>query len=341
MLKLFAFIKIVLFKKIPAVLIIIISVAAVWIMRYFPIMNKPQAIPMIPNTNLSVCDDKLRMIRNDDYSLTKPLLLVDIPSESQELSQIKTQIESEIAREKESGRINAASVYLRQQNGGHWISVNGSETFSPGSLIKVPVLITYLKLAEQNPAWLTKEITFIPREKIPVQTFNEKAIVPGKKYTVKELLHFMIAYSDNNATYLLNENLDIGAFTKLFTDVGLNIPNVRDTGYKITAVEYSRFFRILYNSSYLTPEHSDFALNLLTQTTFNKGIVNPLPSTLKVAHKFGETGTKTTHQLHETAIVYNGTNPYLLTIMTKGDNVDILPEVISNISNIVYKAEAQ
>ena len=61
-----------------------------------------------------------------------------------------------------------------------------------------------------------------------------------------------------------------------------------------------------------------------------------LPDSIRVAHKFGESGTLTEHQLHESGIVYLQHNPYLITIMTKGPDVKKLPDVLSAISKSVF-----
>ena len=85
-------------------------------------------------------------------------------------------------------------------------------------------MITYLKMAEKNPSLLNKKIAFnTPNSEIPNQTFGSKQIVAGKEYTIRELLKYMVSYSDNNATYLLNSQVDLSVFRQVFSD--LNIPS--------------------------------------------------------------------------------------------------------------------
>ena len=81
---------------------------------------------------------------------------------------------------------------------------------------------------------------------------------------------------------------------------------------------------------------SEFALRLLTKSDFKNGIVNGLPSNVQLAHKFGESGDANEKQLHESAIIYLNNNPILITIMTKGNDLKKLPEVIKEASNLVY-----
>lgn len=216
------------------------------------------------------------------------------------------------------------------------MSFNEAETFNPGSLIKVPVMITILKMAEQKPGLLDKELVYNrPNEKVPNQTFDSKTIQPGKTYTVRALLKYMISYSDNNATHLLHNILDMDMMRKAFTDIGLPEPDLVDRNFQITAKNYSGFIKSLFNASYLNPEHSEFAIGLLSESSYKDGMVKGLPDNTPVAHKFGEGGTKEMHQMHESGLIYLDNKPYLLIIMTKGTDVQKLPNVISEITKVV------
>lgn len=279
----------------------------------------------------------IEQVRLQDYQLIKPLLMTEVLSESSNLMALKNMLNVEIVQLKNSGTINDASVYVRRLNDGEWISVNSEAEYSPGSVIKIAAMITYLKMSEKNPKLLTKEFYFGGRRKgVPVQTFTDDPMVPGKTYLARELLTRMIVHSDNDATLNINESLDLNMFRKLFTDLEIPEPDVHDPAFKMDVTDLSKFMRILYNATYLNKENSEYALSLLAQSSFDKGIVSGLPDDVKVAHKFGETGTAKEAQLHETAIVYVGDSPYLITIMTKGNNVQRLPEALSGISKITY-----
>ncbi|MEP7169670.1 MAG: serine hydrolase [Bacteroidota bacterium] len=277
--------------------------------------------------------------RLDGYQFTHPLLLADKMEESKDLSGLKNEVAQMIRQWKEAGQITAASVYVRSLNDGNWIDINPDETFNPGSLIKVPIMMTYLREAEKNPALLNKKLTLDPSVKVPLQTFTGDRIVAGKAYSIKELLYYMIAKSDNYATFLLNNNVNIPEFQKLFTDVGMEKPDVHSLDFRITAFNYSKFLRMLYNSTYLNNEDAEFALTLLTKSDFADGMLKQIPAQIKVAHKFGEWGTPkdgSNHQLHESGIIYCNDSPMLLTVMTKGTDVKMLPHVISEISKRVF-----
>ena len=109
-----------------------------------------------------------------------------------------------------------------------------------------------------------------------------------------------------------------------------------DTSYRITAKTYSNFFSVIYNAGYVSIKSSEYAASLLTESAFKEGLVKLLPTELKVAHKFGEWGNGYEKELHETGIVYMNDSPYLVTIMTSGNDWNNLSNVISKVSKIIY-----
>jgi beta-lactamase class A len=132
-------------------------------------------------------------------------------------------------------------------------------------------------------------------------------------------------------------NIDLNIFKKVFTDLGLESPNMSASDYPITTKEYSCFMRALFSATYLTIEDSEYATALLSKCNFKDGIVSSIPKTVKIAHKFGEAGDPSEKQLHESAIIYLKDMPYLITIMTKGKDLNKLAPVIRQISSVVYQ----
>ncbi|CAN5589090.1 hypothetical protein BH11BAC1_BH11BAC1_07970 [soil metagenome] len=323
-------------KKVP-LYIFLIATGLLSLIIYHLYDTAPIAKTEIQHAIEPAGTQKIEQVRIQDYELTKPLLMTEVMTESQDMKELKRALGFEINTLKSNGTISDASVYVRKLNNGEWTSVNSSTEYAPGSIIKIAAMITYLKMSEQNPKLLNKDFLFKGRRKgVPSQTFNDDPMVAGKKYSAKELLIRVIVNSDNDATLIINESLDLEIFKKLFTDLEIAEPDVHDRNFKIDVSDLSKFLRILYNSTYLNQDNSEYALALLTKSTFTKGIASGLPADTRIAHKFGETGTSTEAQLHETAIVYNASAPYLITIMTRGNSVQRLPEVLSNLSRITY-----
>jgi len=283
-----------------------------------------------------------KTVRLKSGSFTKRLLFAEPACESDNFTSLKSDIENIVDNYKKTGEVSSVSVYLRDLTEGTWMSYEPFETYNPGSLAKVPLMMSYLMRAKTDKNLLSKEIV-CPNHLIgiPAQTYPTQTIQAGHKYTIKELLYYMIAYSDNHATALLNEGVDYASFKKVFTDLGIP-DNVNEPGYQITAKDYSEFFVVLYNATYLSMSQSEFADSLLSQCNFKQGMLKDIPPNIRVAHKFGEWSDfkSNVHQLHESGIVYLNDKPYLLTIMTTGSDVSQLTEVISTVSKMVYNKMA-
>ncbi|WP_293894261.1 serine hydrolase [Flavobacterium sp.] len=322
----FSLLHIIIFSLLIAVLTF--SVTSIWKERQY----KEQSI--LAASSYSCNYDVKRM---NGYKFIKPLMFVDEECESAPLAGIKQKMAAIIDRYKTTGDLTTASVYLREYAHNEWTSVNDGDKFDPGSLFKVPVLIAILRQDEINPGFLNKSIVYDQRVDAGKNVaFASKTIQFGQSYTVKELLSYMIKYSDNNATILLEKNLEPKILQKLFSDVGLEVPNMYASQYLFTTREYSYFMRAIYNAAYLSIEHSEYAGELLSQSNFKEGILKGLPPGTKVAHKFGESGNQNDKQLHESAIVYLANKPYLLTVMTKGKDNKKLSQFIGEISQTVY-----
>jgi len=285
--------------------------------------------------NAQYCD--YNVIRLNGYKFIKPLLFVEPACESGKYSGLKFKILDEIKHSKDQMIITRASVYLKDFKKGEWMSINETESYHPSSLIKVPMLITYLLMSQKNPNLLNTKLVFEKPPMMAHQTFNSYQITEGKSYSIKELLKYMVVYSDNNATYMLNTYADMNTFYKLYSDLGLPVPDVHDNSYTITPRNYSQFLRVIFSGNYLTIDNSEYAAELLNQCDFKDGIQKALPKDVSIAHKFGEWGNgKGMHQLSESGIIYLNNNPYLLTIMTEGNDIKQLPNLIANISKQCY-----
>lgn len=302
---------------------------------YFFIRNQFES--KINNTVHQVSSNtKLNTLRNKDYKFTQPLISFDLDNESESLHPIKEQLNTIILESKNSGNLFEASVYLRDLETGEFISINNDLPYHPGSLIKVPMLMYYLHEAESNPGVLNKTLILHSNGATPSQTFKGQQIEYNKPYTIRDLLKYMAAYSDNRATTLLNMHCDVPKFKEVFSNLGLQQPDVTDTNFSMTVRDYSVFMRVLFNATYLNPSNSELALTLLSESSFRDGIVSKLPADVMVARKFGEMFKDQKRELHESGIIYCNNKPYMLIVMTKGYNPYQLAGFISNISDTIY-----
>lgn len=256
------------------------------------------------------------------------------------LSDLRDAIEEII--ESDDGKLypEHISVYFRDLNNGPWIGINEREEFTPASLLKVPLMIAYLKQAETDPQLLGKKIAYKPKD--PNRNLMEnikpsKTFKYGEFYTIEEILRQMIIYSDNNAAQVLFENVDENFLNSVYSDLGVELPDNLLAENFITVKEYASFFRVLFNTSYLSRSMSEKALTLLSEVEYKGGIPSGLPADVSVAHKFGERKQDAMVQLHDCGIVYYPGRPYLLCVMSRGDDLGALEQIIQDISKVVYE----
>ncbi len=285
-----------------------------------------------------------------NYQFINPLLECDSASFSQNvtLDSLKAKLESYLDNLTSNHQITLASIYFRDLNNGPWIGINEKEDFSPASLIKVPLMITYYKQAESNPEILKQSLTYLPTKnnELTQDILPSVTLTPEQKYPIEELIKNMIVYSDNQAYDLLLNNIDNQLLIETYQDLGVDISKAFNdpNGNIISVKNYAAFFRILYNGSYLSNAMSEKALSLLSQVQFQDGLVKGVNNpNIKIAHKFGErsytdTGEK---QLHDCGIVYLPQKPYLICTMTRGQDFKKLSSVIAEISKIIYEDVSQ
>lgn len=285
------------------------------------------------------CTSHMDLLRLKEYKLIQPLLLTDIGEESEDFNELKTDLSSTIYLEKSNGVIQDVAVYIRDFTDGSWMGINYLENYDPGSILKLPILLAYLKNAKSNPALLDHKLTYNgPGPNMPKQNIVSSTLQIGKSYTIRELLRFMIVDSDNQANALLNNYIEPNAIIGVFKDLNTPIPDMHAQTFQLNAKDISKFLRVLYNSSYTTPELSEYALDLLTKVTFKDGMRQSIPENIVMAHKFGERGYSNSkvNELHETSIIYLEGRPILLTILTRGTNQLKQAAMIRNLTKISF-----
>lgn len=280
--------------------------------------------------------------REGQYKLINPLLECTIAEDilASPLGVSRFKINDLVDRKLKAKEADLISVYFRDLNNGPWIGIREKEEFLGASLLKVPLMIAYLKEAESNPEILNQKIKYgkINPAVSLSQFFNpSKEIKLGNEYTVRELLEYMIKYSDNNAADLLGSSIEPEEIIEVFKALGMGLPEFNKP-YPVSVRTYGGFFRILFNASYLSKEMSELALEILAESEFDKGLTANIPQEIVVSHKHGirEIDEKTGKQLHDCGIIYYPNHPYLLCVMTRGDDFNKLSEVIKDLSKLIY-----
>lgn len=240
--------------------------------------------------------------------------------------------------EKDRG-LTDIGIYFRDLNNGPTFGIHQKDGFFPASLLKVPVMMVYYRLLETHPNLFSEKIFYEAPMDIGItpSIIPRESLVPRTEYEIGELIRRMIVYSDNQALLLLSSRMPAGSIEGLFQMLGVSDDVLKNSDGRLSVKEYAGFFRVLFNSSFLSHENSEKALKLLSETDYNDAIPAGIPSDVKVSHKFGEAGTgNIDRQLHDCGIVYFPDHPYLLCVMTRGKKPEDLRKTIVDISSFVY-----
>ncbi len=276
------------------------------------------------------------------YRFIQPLLAVGDDPRLRMLIPIENSLKSYIAAKKKDGSVDAVSVYVKDFNTSAWGGVNEDETYVLASMYKVILMLALLKQQQSDPALFSTSIVYDNPEPLVYGDASDTSPDPiqkGKKYPIGDLIRRMIVYSDNNAKDLLSAVVDPEILSQVYRDLGFEPQTKENVDITMSAESFSLFFRVLYNASYVSRDVSEEALSILSEVVFKEGLVAGVPNDVVVAHKFGHrilSGTSV-HELHDCGIVYDPGRPYLLCVMTRGNDVGALQTILKEISRMVYE----
>lgn len=228
------------------------------------------------------------------------------------------------------------SIYFEVLNTGANISINPNLGIFPASLAKLPLGMAVMKKVENGKWKMDNQLVLFEQDMDKDSGILYQRPV-GTAFTIEELLRELLVNSDNTAYKILLRNMDASELFEVVEEIGLE--ELFDKEGQISAKEYSRMFRALYNSSFLKRENSSVILELLTETSFNDYLVTGLPSGTKFAHKIGENDTIGVYS--DVGIVYIDSRPYLLAVMVKDKDIKNgeikAKELMKTISTKVYE----
>lgn len=294
---------------------------------------------------------------NNGYKFTNPLIDCEMfnPDTISTLTKTEETVLKFISESKNDSKVNEVAVYFRDLNQGRWFGINETNEFTPASLAKLPLVMSYLKKSEQEGGLLNNKILY-KQDDLTYQMADgeeqyfspSKKISNGQEYTIEELIEYSLVYSDNSAHFLLFDNIDKSYFNETIKELDL-FSTIKSSQSVISPKDYGAIFRVLYNSTYLNQEDSEWLLELLSKSDFQNGIKKGVPEDIVVSNKFGEKGiifdnpnpemlgTISVLQLHDCGIIYYPDNPYFLCVMTEGGDYYLQEKVIQEISKIVYE----
>lgn len=223
-------------------------------------------------------------------------------------------------------------------------SIKGKVIFPAASIIKIPVLVEFLRQAEKGRLSLAQKIKIKKEEKAGGAGVL-KELHDGLELTYLDLAKLMIVISDNTATNILIDAAGMGRVNEMMRSIGLKKtvlgrkmmvdPKALHTKNYVTPDETAFFLEELLKGNLLSKEYTDIALDILLRQQFREKIPRFFPDDVGVAGKIGEiSGVR-----HDAGIVFHPKGAYILCVFTMNVKDEWkADETIGKISKIIYEA---
>lgn len=112
------------------------------------------------------------------------------------------------------------AVAIRHLGNGVGFEHRATEPMPTASLIKLPVMIAAYQAAAEGRLDFAKELTLRAEDKVPGSGVLTPHFSPGAKFSVRDAVRLMIAYSDNTATNLVVDQIGLPATADLMAKLG-------------------------------------------------------------------------------------------------------------------------
>ncbi len=221
---------------------------------------------------------------------------------------------------------------------GESASLNADRRFVAASLSKLYALITLYGAASRGELSLDDEITMRASDVWAEGTGVLYRYPVGHTMTLRECAEFMIKESDNTAEVMLNRYLGEEEIEAELRRIG-----ARSTSYWIpnttTPNDVLLVLRAIADPSYTNPELSAEMLDLMTGTSFEDRLPQPLPEGARVAHKIGSYEST----FSDAGIVFpegesSAGQEYYIVVFSEGTTEVEARDTIQDVSLAAYRA---
>jgi beta-lactamase class A len=159
--------------------------------------------------------------------------------------------------------------------------------------------------------------------------------------SVRELLYYMLAESDNTATWVLQNPMTKEDIEQLTNYVGYYSNDIKSQELplkttEITPKSVANIFSSLYLSTVLNPEYSELILSDMTNSSFDIKKYAQLPEKVVISQKHGFHYLDDGSFYHSCGIIYVEDSRFFYCVMTQDISDEKAPEVIGTIVNKLY-----
>jgi beta-lactamase class A len=199
------------------------------------------------------------------------------------------------------GKVAVAVKHLAT---GECFAYEADEVMPTASLIKFPVMVEAYRQGAAKKVDLSAMVLLKEQDKVPGSGILTSHFTAGARFSLRDAIHLMIAFSDNTATNLVLDAIGIGATAATMERLGY--PNTkihakvfrRDTSVfparsekfglgSTTAREMVRLCEALHRRELVSPQACDLMLEHLRACDDKDKFPRFLPSGTKIAFKTG------------------------------------------------------
>lgn len=222
-----------------------------------------------------------------------------------------------------------AGVSVRNLATGESLSIRGDEAYPSASLVKVPILVALLDEVRKGTIRLDERMGMIARDRVGGSGVLQY-MDSGLPLTVGDAAWLMITISDNTATNLLLDKLNVRTVWEKTEALGLPRTKVHSkTFLRSTSIapdssvkyglgvavpdEMVRLFALLHEGKAVSPALDSLALAMLRANQDGTKLARWLPEGVAVAHKSGDVD----RARNDCGIVYGPEAPVAVCVMTR------------------------
>ena len=170
---------------------------------------------------------------------------------------------------------------------GKTVSLNADRPFVAASLSKLYALLTLYRAASRGELSLEDKITMRSSDVWAYGTGVLYKHPVGYTMTLRECAKFMIKESDNTAELMLNRYLEEEKIEAELHRIGADSTRYWHPINTTTPNDILLVLKKIADPSYTSPQLSAEMLELMTNTSFEERLPQPLPQETRVAHKIG------------------------------------------------------
>jgi beta-lactamase class A len=225
-------------------------------------------------------------------------------------------------------------VSVRNLESDEFLSVRGDEPFPSASLIKVAILVALLDEVQRGRMSLAERVSIVARDRVGGSGVLYR-LGSGLQPTLEDLAWLMITLSDNTATNVLLDKLDVATVGAKMEALGLPRSKVHSKTFRrqtsiapdssakygfgvTTPDETTALFSMLYEGRAVSPALDSLAMRMLFANQDANMMTRWLPDGTDIAHKTGSVN----QSRNDCGIMMTPAAPVALCVMTRDNEVE-------------------